>query len=118
MLSATPPVLPCGTRQFVRVRHEKNADKIEETYIAYLEGLVTSIENDKFNIDSTQYAVENLLDVNTVPINITRQESVVGSWNGTLSHVFKITFASLLTSLSPQDFANASLAQSVRATDC
>ena len=84
--------------------NNSNADKIEETYISYLENLVTSIENNKFEIDSTQYAVENLLDVNSAAINITRQESVAGSWNGTISHVFKITFP---TAAARRHFFNA-----------
>ena len=68
-----------------------NADKIEETYITYLENVMTSIEQDKFEIDSSQYSVIPLTDINNNSIDVERPEAQ-GSWNGILSHIFKVTF--------------------------
>jgi hypothetical protein len=68
-----------------------NADKIEEAYIAYLEGVMNDIETDKFEIDSTQFVVAPLDDANGNRIDVVRPESQ-GSWNGILSHIFKVSF--------------------------
>jgi len=81
-----------------------NADKIQETYITYLENLATQIETDKFNIGSDQFSVEPLADSLGNEINVSRQEVVSGSWNGTLAHIFKVTF---LSSAARRHFFNA-----------
>tara|TARA_B110000503_G_scaffold99799_1_gene149278 strand:+ start:9584 stop:14092 length:4509 start_codon:yes stop_codon:yes gene_type:complete len=70
------------------------ADKIQEAYISYLEGIMNQIEANKFEIGSDQFAIESLLDTTSGSINVTRLESVSSSWNGTLSHIFTVTFLS------------------------
>lgn len=70
-----------------------SADKIELAYIQALENLATNIETDRFLIDpATQAAEVNLLtDVGNTVVS-TRLFATSGSWNGTLTHIVKITF--------------------------
>lgn len=70
-----------------------STDKVEEIYITNLETLMTSIETDKFEMDvATQADIDNLFNSSGLPITSTRLESVRGPWNGTISHIFSVTF--------------------------
>jgi hypothetical protein len=70
-----------------------SADKIELAYIQALETLATNIETDRFLIDATTQAAEvNLLtDVGNTVVS-TRSFATSGSWNGTITHIVKVTF--------------------------
>lgn len=71
------------------------ADKIEETYIQALETLAANIETDRFLIDfSTQATEVELLDSSGNPISSTRLNSQQGTWNGIISHIVQVEFAS------------------------
>lgn len=65
------------------VTNAATADKVEEAYIAGIESLATDIENNKFDCHATQ---ADLLPCDT---SITST-----NWNGTLSHIFTVTFTS------------------------
>lgn len=70
-----------------------SADKIELAYIQALETLAANIETDRFLIDATTQATEvNLLTTVGAPITSTRSFSTSGSWNGTITHIVKVTF--------------------------
>lgn len=70
-----------------------SADKIELAYIQALETLAANIETDRFLIDATTQATEvNLLTTIGAPITSTRSFSTSGSWNGTITHIVKVTF--------------------------
>lgn len=72
-----------------------SADIIEETYISNLESLMTQIESNRFAIDATDQAtLQNLADVYGNSLAVTRTEAAEGQWNGTLSHIFTVSFAS------------------------
>lgn len=75
-----------------------SADKIEESYIQSLETLAANIETDRFLIDFPTQASETTLK-NTLsnPIVSTRSNSQQGNWNGTLTHIVKVTFADAAT---------------------
>lgn len=73
-----------------------STDKIEDLYITNLENLMTSIEQDKFEIDlSTQASVETLRNASNTTIASFRPQNRTGPWNGTLSHIFTVDFPSL-----------------------
>lgn len=61
-----------------------NTDKVEEAYISGLESLATNMETDRLSLHPSQSEL-------TVCDN---SNSTVGQWNGTLSHIFKVTFSS------------------------
>tara|TARA_B110000503_G_scaffold143541_1_gene245684 strand:- start:4100 stop:5086 length:987 start_codon:yes stop_codon:yes gene_type:complete len=87
--------------EFVIGNYETNtatADKIEEAYILGLESLATNIIADKFTI-----APANLTIVTTPTASSTRL-STVGAWTTEISHIFTMTFASVL---ARQHFFNA-----------
>lgn len=68
-------------------------DKVELTYIQGLETLGVNIETDRFEIDATgQAQVINLETPGGVPIVSTRTNSGSGAWNGTINHIFEMTF--------------------------
>jgi len=70
-----------------------DTDKVELTYIQGLETLATDIETDKFIIDVTgQASVVNLKNSSNFNISSKRTNSVSGNWNGTINHIFTITF--------------------------
>lgn len=70
-----------------------DTDVIELTYIQGLETLGTNIETDRFEIDATgQAQVINLETSGGVPIVSTRLNSGNGAWNGTINHIFEMTF--------------------------
>lgn len=72
-----------------------SADIIEETYISNLESLMTQIESNRFAIDATDQAtLQNLADVYGNSLAVTRSEASEGQWNGTLSHIFTVSFTS------------------------
>lgn len=82
-----------------------NTDKIEETYTSNLESLMTTIEANKFDIDiASQATIQNLEDNVGTPIESVRLESVSGSWNGTLTHIFTVEF---VNAQSRRHFFNA-----------
>ena len=81
-----------------------SADKVQESYMTYLEGLATQIESNKFNIGTDQFAVQSLLDASGTELSITRSQSSQGTWNGTLVHIFKVTF---LSAAARRHFFNA-----------
>ena len=60
-----------------------SADKVEEAYITGLENLATNMETDKFACHSTQ-----------ADLIICDASSSATNWNGTLSHIFTVTFTS------------------------
>ena len=70
-----------------------STDKIELTYIQGLESLATDIETDRFLIDTSgQAQIVDLNDSNDTQIQSSRFNSTSGNWNGTISHIFDITF--------------------------
>jgi len=70
-----------------------DTDVIELTYIQGLESLATNIETDRLLIDATgQATVVPLEDSNGAAIVSTRLNSVSTNWNGTINHIFTITF--------------------------
>ena len=70
-----------------------STDKIELAYIQGLESLATDIETDRFLIDTSgQAQIVNLKNSGGAQIQSSRLNSASGSWNGTLSHIFDITF--------------------------
>ena len=81
---------------FVLGDYDTNAestDKIELAYIQSLEALATNIETDKFLVDVTgQATVVDLEDGSSNPTASTRFNSVSGNWNGTISHIFDVSF--------------------------
>jgi hypothetical protein len=81
---------------FVEGDFESNpstADKIELAYIQALETLATNIETDRLLIDAATQATEvNLLSSAGNPIFSTRSFATSGSWNGTITHIVKVTF--------------------------
>lgn len=66
--------------------NQQNTDKIQESFFNNLESLMTTIETDKFLLDSTQSTQESL--------NINSSRST--EWLGTIEHTFTVTFASEL----------------------
>lgn len=62
------------------------ADKIEESYVLGLESLAANIATDRFTVDP------NNLTIESVPSASSTRASNLGSWNGTISHIFTITF--------------------------
>lgn len=65
------------------------ADKVELTYTTDLESLMTTIEQNKFDIDSTQFDLE-LFDPNGDGITDQR----TASWNSSITHTFRVQFSS------------------------
>jgi len=79
--------------EFVIGDYEANtatADKIEEAYILGLESLATSIDTDRLIVAPANLTIASLPEASS-----TRPASS-GSWNGTLSHIFTVTFPSVL----------------------
>ena len=81
-----------------------SADVIEEAYMIALETLAANIQTDRYLIHQTQSAAELLTDINTASIASTRQQSVQGTWNGVISHIYDVTF---LNTTSRRHFFNA-----------
>lgn len=73
--------------------NSSSTDIIEDAYISDLESLITTIEQDKFLIDSTQSQIVDY------PVN---QRTT--AWNQSLTHEFKVTFAN---DLARRHFFNA-----------
>jgi hypothetical protein len=65
----------------------ENADKIEEAYILGLESLATNIITDRLVVDPSNLTIEASL-----PASSTRSSAT--SWNGTITHIFIMTFPS------------------------
>ena len=63
-------------------------DKIDELYTNALETLIGDIETDQFEIDIPTQAVIESLSFSERP------QSLLGPWNGTLSHIFTVEFTS------------------------
>jgi len=73
--------------------NEASADKIELAYIQSLETLASNIEIDRFAIDVTGQA--QVIDLDNGSGGVTqsiRYNSVSGNWNGTINHVFDVSF--------------------------
>lgn len=69
--------------------NQSSTDKVQESYIQGLENLMANIESDKFDIDiATQATIESLTSSN-------RAQSLLGPWNGTLSHIVTVNFNSV-----------------------
>ena len=62
------------------------ADKIEEAYVIGLESLATNLITDRFLVDS------NNLRLTNIPAASSTRLSSAGVWNGTISHIFTMTF--------------------------
>ena len=72
-----------------------DTDKVELAYVEALESLATNIESDKFTIDeSTQADLQNLRTVLDQPIATTRLQSLNGTWQGSINHIFDVKFES------------------------
>lgn len=72
-----------------------STDKIELAYIQALEVLSANIETDRFLIDINTQATElELFDEEGNSTVSSRINSERGNWNGSISHIFKITFGS------------------------
>ena len=70
-----------------------STDVVELTYIQGLESLATDIETDRFLIDaSSQADIVNLKNSGGFAIQSTRLNIGNGPWNGTISHIFTVTF--------------------------
>jgi hypothetical protein len=63
-----------------------DTDLIEESYVLSLESLASNIITDKFAVDPSNLIVANLPAVNST------RAAATGSWNGTISHIFTVTF--------------------------
>ena len=75
--------------EFVIGDYETNtetADKIEEAYILGLESLANNIAADRFNVAPEHLTIDSLPNASST------RPSTLGFWNGTLSHVFTVTF--------------------------
>ena len=84
--------------EFVIGDYDTNAastDKVEEAYVLGLESLATNITTDRLLVDAN-----NL----TMIINATSQRTPSTTWNGTISHIFTVTFD---TELERRHFFNA-----------
>lgn len=79
-----------STGSFDLTKWEVVVDKVEESYILGLESLAANIETDKFLVDT------NNLRLTDVPQASSTRSSSEGVWNGTLSHIFTMTFDSEL----------------------
>jgi hypothetical protein len=87
--------------EFVVGDYEANsptADKIEEAYVLGLESLATNLETDKFLVDS------NNLRLTSAPLANSSRPDSQGTWNGTISHIFTMTFT---TETERRHFFNA-----------
>jgi hypothetical protein len=76
-------------QEFVVGDYETNpetADKIEEAYVLGLESLAANIATDRFTVAPDNLTIASLPDASS-----TRLASA-GSWNGSISHFFAITF--------------------------
>ena len=82
-----------------------NTDKVELAYTQALESLAATIETNRFLIHtSTQADVVNLTTSASAPIVSIRLNGVSGNWNGVLTHIFQVKFA---TAFERQQFFNA-----------
>jgi len=82
-----------------------DTDLIELAYINGLESLGTTIDTDRFSIDTSgQAQVINLETSASIPLTSTRSNSVSGNWNGTLTHIFDVEFP---TGTERREFFNA-----------
>lgn len=73
--------------------NEESTDKIELAYVTSLESLATNIETDRFSVDVTgQAQVVDLDNGSGSATTSTRYNSVSGNWNGTINHIFDVTF--------------------------
>lgn len=82
-----------------------NTDKVELAYTQALEALGSSIEADRFKIHtSTQADIINLTSSSGAAIESKRLNATSGNWNGVLTHIFQVKFAS---ALERQQFFNA-----------
>jgi hypothetical protein len=61
-------------------------DKIEAAYLAGLQTLRTNISNDRFSVDASN------LRVTASPTGSSFRPGVGGVWNGSISHIFTISF--------------------------
>ena len=87
--------------EFVVGDYEANsptADKIEEAYVLGLESLATNLETDKFLVNS------NNLRLTSAPLANSSRPDSQGTWNGTISHIFTMTFT---TETERRHFFNA-----------
>ena len=79
--------------EFVIGDYEVNtatADKIEEAYILGLESLATSIATDRLTVAPANLTIASL------PAASSTRPASAGTWNGTLSHIFTVTFPSVV----------------------
>jgi hypothetical protein len=75
--------------EFVVGNYEENtatADIIEEAYVLGLESLATNIATDRFTVAPVN------LRITSLPSASSTRPSTLGTWNGTISHIFTITF--------------------------
>lgn len=78
--------------EFVIGDYEVNtatADKIEEAYILGLESLATNITTDRFTVAPANLTITNIPSAGSTRL------STAGVWNGTLTHIFTMTFVSI-----------------------
>ena len=86
--------------EFVIGDYDTNAastDKVEEAYVLGLESLATNITTDRLLVDA------NNLTIASAP-TATSQRTPSTTWNGTISHIFTVTFD---TELERRHFFNA-----------
>jgi len=82
----------------------QNADIIEESYIESLELLAGNLETDRFVLDSSQATAETLRNSTGIAISSMYDQSVRGTWNNSLTHIFDVSFQS---AASRRHFFNA-----------
>jgi hypothetical protein len=79
--------------EFVIGDYEANtatADKIEEAYVLGLESLATSIATDRLTVAPANLTIASL------PAASSTRPASSGTWNGTLRHIFTVTFPSVV----------------------
>jgi hypothetical protein len=67
------------------------ADKIEEAYMLGLESLATNIITDRFTVAPANLNIASLTEAGS------SRSAASGTWNGTLSHIFTVTFPNDVT---------------------
>ena len=65
-----------------------DTDKVEEAYIIGLESLASNIETDRLLVDP------NNLQITSIPAASSTRLNTEGVWNGTITHIFTVTFSS------------------------
>jgi len=75
------------------INNNPGADIIDESYIQLLETLASNVETDRFSIDAASQASTSLVfDQFSNSISSVYDQSVRGTWDGQLIHIFDVSF--------------------------